>query len=100
MHHTTLFNMKLTAITILSALGVTSAQLECREFIFFFIVWYHSFCNDSLLSKTNANVALPILTANSIDLESWTEMDDLQSGLTFKYAVVVSRACNVYRCLV
>jgi len=45
------------------------------------------------LSKTNANVVLPILqliTANSIDLESWTEVEELQSGLTFKYAVIVS----------
>ena len=29
------------------------------------------------------------ITANSIDLESWKEME-LQSGLSFKYAVVVS----------
>ena len=39
---------------------------------------------------------LQLITANSIDLESWTEMDDLQSGLTFKYAVVVSSSVYIY----
>ena len=86
--------MKLTAITILYALGVTAAQLECREFTYiFFIITQRSFV--LFMSKTNANVVLPtlqLITANSIDLESWTEIS-LQSGLTFKYAVVVSRAC-------